>query len=259
MTPNSGWRRLQTAWRDERGRVPPIAAAWPDSESPELGDPVAPSRAEVVVLVVSIGATIPSMKERYPAYDSFQGKSRYSFSMVRLAGGNELETLLSTDQPRILIIDVESCERLGSVALRHMRQRHARIDWLLSWDDPAPKWLPVLIDSEAKGFLRPGGSEEFEHALEAVLKGDLWFPRSVSQWLYQSLLESAHLIDASDRRLACESELTAREAEAMALMRHGLTNKQIGLRMGISVNTVKKHIAHAFEKRGLHSRRQSTT
>ena len=28
-------------------------------------------------------------------------------------------------------------------------------------------------------------------------------------------------------------------------------------RLNISVNTVKKHLAHAFKKRGLHNRRQS--
>lgn len=259
MLPNSGWGRLQTAWRDEPGHLQLITGAWPDSEPPELADPVVPALAEVVVLVASLEAAIPSMKARYPAYGSLKGDSRYALSMATLVGSDELEMLLSSHQPRVLVIDVESCERLGSAALRRMRRRHARVDWLLSWDDPAPKWMPVLIESQAKGFLRPGGAAEFEQALEAVVRGDVWFPRSVSQWLYQWLLERAHAGNPVDRRLACEPELTARESEVMALMRHGLTNKQIGLRMGISVNTVKKHIAHAFEKRGLHSRRQSMT
>ena len=51
--------------------------------------------------------------------------------------------------------------------------------------------------------------------------------------------------------------LTTRELQAITLMRQGLSNKQIAERLNISVNTVKKHLAHAFEKRGLHNRRQS--
>jgi DNA-binding NarL/FixJ family response regulator len=142
--------------------------------------------------------------------------------------------------------------------LRRLRRRHGRVDWILSWDQPSSKWLAVLLDSRAKGFLRPGSGVEFERALEAVLKGELWFPRSVSQWLYRSLLDASRAGDA-DADAGRDAELTSRESEVMALMRQGLTNKQIGLHLGISVNTVKKHVGHAFDKRGLHSRRQALT
>ena len=50
--------------------------------------------------------------------------------------------------------------------------------------------------------------------------------------------------------------LTAREDEVLSLMRRGMTNKQIAERLDISVNTVKKHLAHLFAKYGLHGRRQ---
>jgi DNA-binding NarL/FixJ family response regulator len=43
----------------------------------------------------------------------------------------------------------------------------------------------------------------------------------------------------------------------MALMRRGLSNKQIADRLRISVNTAKKHVSNALEKRGLHKRRQA--
>ena len=96
-----------------------------------------------------------------------------------------------------------------------------------------------------------------QRAIDAVLCGELWFPRAVSQWLYAALLQSpraeAELRDDSP----ASSTLSAREAEVMGLMRRGLSNKQIADRLQISVNTVKKHVAHALEKRGLHKRRQA--
>ena len=40
-------------------------------------------------------------------------------------------------------------------------------------------------------------------------------------------------------------------------MRRGLSNKRIAERLGVSANTIKKHLAHMFEKRGLHGPRQA--
>ena len=54
-----------------------------------------------------------------------------------------------------------------------------------------------------------------------------------------------------------ESKLTEREVEVVGLLRHGLTNREIALRLGVSINTVKKHVASAYEKRGIRSRRQT--
>ena len=49
--------------------------------------------------------------------------------------------------------------------------------------------------------------------------------------------------------------LTAREDEVLSLMNRDMSNKQIAEQLGISVNTVKKHLAHVFAKQGQHSRR----
>ncbi len=51
--------------------------------------------------------------------------------------------------------------------------------------------------------------------------------------------------------------LMVREDGVLMLMRRGLTNKVIATRLGISVNTVKKHLSSVFDKRGLHRRRQT--
>jgi DNA-binding CsgD family transcriptional regulator len=50
--------------------------------------------------------------------------------------------------------------------------------------------------------------------------------------------------------------LTGREGQVLALLREGLTNRQIAERLDISINTVKKHVGAAYAKRGLRHRRQ---
>lgn len=51
-----------------------------------------------------------------------------------------------------------------------------------------------------------------------------------------------------------EYHITDREFEVIKLIRKGLTNKEIGFELGISVNTVNNHIANIFQKTGVRSR-----
>ncbi len=48
--------------------------------------------------------------------------------------------------------------------------------------------------------------------------------------------------------------LTRRERDAAGLVVLGYTNRQIGGRLGVSVETAKVHVANALEKFGLHDR-----
>ncbi len=50
--------------------------------------------------------------------------------------------------------------------------------------------------------------------------------------------------------------ISARERHVAALVAEGLTNRQIGLRLGISPHTVARHVTHARTKLGLRSRSQ---
>jgi DNA-binding NarL/FixJ family response regulator len=54
----------------------------------------------------------------------------------------------------------------------------------------------------------------------------------------------------------CEGrlELTAREKQVLALVERGLRNKSIAAELGIRPGTVKIHLRHIFEKKGVHGR-----
>jgi DNA-binding CsgD family transcriptional regulator len=53
---------------------------------------------------------------------------------------------------------------------------------------------------------------------------------------------------------AAPARLTGREAEVYALLAQGLTNRLIAGRLGLSLPTVKTHLAHIFRKLGAQSR-----
>jgi DNA-binding CsgD family transcriptional regulator len=57
-----------------------------------------------------------------------------------------------------------------------------------------------------------------------------------------------------DPRRARDLGLTTREAEIVALAGRGLTDEEISRELFVSVRTVAKHLQHAYEKLGVHSR-----
>lgn len=181
----------------------------------------------------------------------------YEVAYAQMNSLAELEALCRPQAPRLLLVDIalispESVNRLGD-----LRRRFAATDWLLGWEAPSLLGLDAAIRSQARGSIEWAASaEQLALALDAVLAGVLGFPGPVLQALYLSLLRSK----ASGGRRASGGttpavRLTAREEEVLSLMHRDMTNKQIAERLGISVNTVKKHLAHVFAKQGPHSRR----
>ena len=155
--------------------------------------------------------------------------------------------------PHLVLLDVGLLDPLGVEAVLQLRRRHPAIDWMLGWRAPEPRWTEWIVRCQARGGIAWGQPRrEILRAIEAVLAGEVWFSRATLQQLYVRLLDTQR---ASP--LGGDTALTTREQEVMALMHQGLTNKQIAQRIGVSPNTVKKHLAHVFQKFGLHSRRQA--
>jgi ATP/maltotriose-dependent transcriptional regulator MalT len=48
--------------------------------------------------------------------------------------------------------------------------------------------------------------------------------------------------------------LTRREQEVLTLLMQGISNKEIGLRLFLSTETIKKHVYNTYQKLGVHDR-----
>jgi DNA-binding NarL/FixJ family response regulator len=96
-------------------------------------------------------------------------------------------------------------------------------------------------------------SESLEDLLDfsrRILDGGSGFSPAVMSILLRRLSQSETSPTESDR------VLTRREEEVVALVRQGLSNREIADRLHISVNTAKNHIHNVLAKLGLNSRMQ---
>lgn len=182
----------------------------------------------------------------------------YCVESVPMADFGEFESCCRRYAPRLLLVDVALIESETADALHDLRRRLPATDWLLGWEAPSPQALNAAVRCQVRGCIDWAASgDQLAQALDAVLAGVLWFSRPVLQALYLSVLEPAPTLAPPRSGAASTSaDLTSREDEVRSLMRKGMTNKQIAVRLGISVNTVKKHVAHVLTKCGLHGRRQ---
>jgi DNA-binding NarL/FixJ family response regulator len=270
-----------------RGLIPPpddARSAWPSTlpsahsvPPPRRGpDATDGDKEQLVPLVllatppVESSASIPdSVLKAHAIVAGLNARRQVRGLAVTPFRPGDLEHLLVEFQPRVLLIDVALVERLGLQELRRVHRRLPATDWMLLWNEPSVEAFELAVRALMRGCEKwDAPLPHLERAVTAVIAGEVWFPRQALQSLYLSLLAATQthstsgpmpLDEAEPERRAAGGNLalTSREIEALALMRQGLSNKQIAERLNISINTVKKHLAHAFDKRGLHNRRQS--
>ena len=117
----------------------------------------------------------------------------------------------------------------------------------------APIFIPL-------GFRTIGAPVDAGGALHQPVWLDFG-PGSVDGWLRRLVGEEIEAQEASLVQadgVLDTSGLTAREAEVVALIAAGLSNRAIGERLVISEKTVGRHVSNIFCKLGVHNRAQAT-
>lgn len=124
----------------------------------------------------------------------------------------------------------------------------------------------IQIDAAARVliFSTFARDDEVQAALDAGALGYLQKTAERSE-----LITAIHRVAAGDRHLSASLEarlkslqigpnITLREREILALIARGQANKEIAAALGISEDTVKRHISNLFNKLGVKDRAQAT-
>ncbi|WKX69173.1 response regulator transcription factor [Streptomyces sp. XD-27] len=172
--------------------------------------------------------------------------------------GAEAVRLAAEHRPDVVLLDIRMPVLDGLAA----------IEQLLA-PDPAPQVVMLTtfgdeenviraLTSGATGFLlKDEGPQELISAVRAAAAGDAVLSPGVTGAVIRRMLRGGGAgagAAAPDRRLA---GLTGREREVLAMLGEGLSNLEIGERLGIGVGTVKTHVRSILEKTGSSSRVQA--
>lgn len=173
-----------------------------------------------------------------------------------------LDQLIAKHVAQVVVVDSDLIES-GLVSPQRGSGHHeVEPELLLVFDEVAESAVHLSLLSHAHGCLQFDiAPNAFVHAVDTVANGsELWFPRWMMEPFYDmALTAAAHRASLRADGLTidtADSDLTEREVEVMQLVRRGMTNKEIGSNLGISPNTVKKHLHNALVKHGILRRRQ---
>ena len=175
------------------------------------------------------------------------------------ADGEDAFTMVLEQRPDVVLMDLRMPRCDGIEATRRLRDAApgTRVIALTTYADDAS--VLAAIRAGARGFLtKDAGADEIQEAIEAVARGEAALDPAVQHHVVAALSESDGA-GGGGGEAPLPDGLTAREAEVLALIAHGLSNTEIAARLVVSPATVKSHINHLFAKADLRDRAQAVT
>lgn len=162
--------------------------------------------------------------------------------------GAEAIRLVETHRPDVAILDINMPEPDGIRATRELRALvpDTGVIILSAYDER--HYVVEAVRAGAKGYiLKTRDADHLLHAVRVVARGHLVIDPDLAVALAEEL-------SAVRRRDPSAEELTPREIEVLQQLAFGATNREIGERLFVSVDTVKTHLEHIFQKLGTNDR-----
>jgi len=128
---------------------------------------------------------------------------------------------------------------------------HCRILGLVD-DADAREFVIEALVAGADGFAFPHAPVDIVKPLQLLVAGETVIPRVLTDLLADALATRAGGLERSHRRLS----LTPSESAVCHCLERGMSPREIGVFLGISPTTARRHIAAAMRKGGVKSREE---
>jgi two-component system, NarL family, nitrate/nitrite response regulator NarL len=181
-------------------------------------------------------------------------ESEPGFTVVgEAADGSQVVKLTSALKPAVLMLDLAMPRLTGIQVLRELASTHGEVRTIVLTAAIEKKQIVEALQLGARGILlKDAAIQLVTKCIEKVLAGNYWVGREV----VPSLVDYLHGLKRSPEGNAEQRllNLTPREQEIIAAIATGCMNKEIAARLGISEETVKRHLSNIFAKTGVSNR-----
>ena len=162
--------------------------------------------------------------------------------IAEAGNGREALQLIRDLQPDIALLDITMPDLSGLEVLEESKKQFPNLRVIILTVHDAGEYAMQALRAGAAGFLpKSAAANELQLAIEIVSRGETYVSGEVSK---RTLLEYS-----KGHPLA---RLTPRQREILTLITEGLSTKNIGRRLNISVKTVESHRAQLMERLDIH-------
>lgn len=165
------------------------------------------------------------------------------------ADGKEAIQLAQDLSPAVAVLDVAMPNLNGIEAARQITAASSNTAVVMLSMHSDESYVLRALNAGARGYLlKDSPEEDLIAAIRAVSSGKAYFSPAISRVLvddYVRQLRKRGLEDSYEL-------LTAREREILQLLAEGKSNKDLAIRLNLSVYTVETHRSNLMEKLNLH-------
>ena len=170
--------------------------------------------------------------------------------VAEASGGDEAVQMAKQYRPDVVLLDIRMPEGDGLAALEtiHRELPSTKVVMLSTYDNPT--YIARAVALGASDYVLKGsGRKQLISAIEAAVSGQE--PET------SEMHKVAGAMNTRKRPVDEDMPLTNRESQVLRHVALGLSNKEIGQSLGISVETVKEHVQNILRKIAVNDRTQA--
>lgn len=171
--------------------------------------------------------------------------------IAEAVNGKEAVEICAKLHPDLVIMDINMPVLNGLEATKQIAAKCPKTEILVITVHSDNEHILSMLRAGAGGYLTKNSSgEELIHAIRTVISGENVLPSTISLTDIEPDLSS---------NLDKSKGLTARELNLLRLLADGLPNKEIAIRLNLSLRRVKSNLTTLFVKLGVSSRTEAVS
>lgn len=164
--------------------------------------------------------------------------------MFAAGNGTDLLNKFISQQPDIVLMDIEMPIMDGIIATRQLKEQYPQVKVLmLTTFDDDDKIFNAILAGASGYLLKDESAEAIYKAINDIYNGGAAMSSGIALKTLNHIKSTAPALPPDS-----QSVLSQREMEILTELKNGLGYKQIASRLFISEGTVRKHIEHIYRK-----------